>query len=1466
MINKVVDAEAISFFDEIIKSDKIQDCIGANNLVELIYSEFSHRKEDDIILIGNVEGTYTEVSLKKLRSVIFHLVSRFREKGIQPGDHILLGSFETNNELYTAILFISLSVLGVNVLLPMYMDRESISNWHRLIPFNLAIFPLIELNLLKDSLRQKENAESISKQLIKLDVEIWDTLEDLGIANLLQETKAINQIDIDKFFGELKSVNTNDIVLSTTTSGTTGSSKIVQYDTTALLKNISSWKQAGLLDDELLGGSSFTPLFTHTMGIRTFLNAIYCGKPTIIIPISWFEQKPEVARYFIEKGKPRHITGGPGVFRTLLEMSRVFLSLKDSLRKNLKIVVSSGSSMDVELMMEVKEAFSVQVFNAFGSSENQQVINTALDPDNIAPCLSGLLPGVHLGLVQSPLKDNLYRLYIKSEFGCSFILQSEKQISKNNYLYLGDLVTIEPEGIMYKGREQTDYIKDSFGVKIPLEKVLGYYPYFKHNTDYIKLLPLGYQPGLAALIFISSKDDESLELDYKDKIKNYLTSRNLELFSKLPPLDYSHRVIRRFALLNSAKFKNRKGLVAEKLIHEHCPQLLAQLVNEHFPSENIVDIKDYSNVKNDFEQYHNPYLGKLMKALYLDKTYLSGYGDYLYTSKNLLGEKYLDLTGGYGTNLLGHSNKEIFKHARNFFGGMNIPLSNQFSIRKYSGKLAKKLNQVLFNETNENFIVLFGSTGTEIVEMAIHHAYLEWKKNYKKLKIRQYRNYSGKYDKLLSEIWEENQKVIDSVIPCIITNSCSYHGGLSNARTLNGIENFSADFLQLSGIKRLVLDDRLSNLEYRLQNVLKENHTKLKVLKYHNREVIVEYYSFSNIIGSILEPIKGEGGIQEIIPKLPRLLSSLPFPLIFDEIQSGLGRSGSFLASKPVIGDYYLFAKALGGNVAKISALAIDRNRYIEKFGKKVVSTFGGGGFETYIALKTLKIIERDNVPGLAFKIGKMLKSALNSIVTEYPQSFESVDGRGLMLGIKLRITEDSGLFRILHEKKVLGYLVASYLLNRFTIRMLPSLAAPSVLRIEPSVNFEKASLDYLLTALRKLGQVLESKDLYELSKHLMDGDLYNETSNQSSLYGPISTKEREPAKNAKRVAFVGHFVNPSEELRMLSPSLIQASETGLLKLFQKLQLLLEMEPFILNSENVFSGRVHLNSLIVPLSTASLEKLHRTGKRSEVIEKIQEAVNLAANKGALFISLGGYNSIITDNGLKVIEPKGTRVVTGNTLTAVVGYQSFQKMVREHFAPTQPLTFGIVGSTGNIGRIFSQNLVSEDLHPKSRIILFGRNLTLLKNLKNAIQPDCKVDIEIRRQLDEIKECDAVFVSVNTNDPILYKDHFANNKKVVIFDVSIPSGVSDQIIREPNIIYKKHGASIVMPEDPDLLVTSCSPPGTALCCVYEALLCGLEKIHAPLRGKITIEGFNEVKQAASKYGLLEEFGEQKPFVKH
>ena len=101
----------------------------------------------------------------------------------------------------------------------------------------------------------------------------------------------------------------------------------------------------------------------------------------------------------------------------------------------------------------------------------------------------------------------------------------------------------------------------------------------------------------------------------------------------------------------------------------------------------------------------------------------------------------LDITGGYGTNLLGHNNPGICNEVKDFISNSKIAICNQLSIQNHTSLLAEKLNLIIGSETGRSYRIIFGNSGTEAVEIAIHHAYFEWERRIEKIKEQQVQMY-----------------------------------------------------------------------------------------------------------------------------------------------------------------------------------------------------------------------------------------------------------------------------------------------------------------------------------------------------------------------------------------------------------------------------------------------------------------------------------------------------------------------------------------------------------------------------------------------------------------------------------------------------------------------------------------------------------------------------------------------------
>jgi acetylornithine/succinyldiaminopimelate/putrescine aminotransferase/predicted amino acid dehydrogenase/long-subunit acyl-CoA synthetase (AMP-forming) len=1431
---------------------------------QILCGDIPGRNDDDLIILSHVETQYTEVSLKRIRYIVSLLQNDFARLGIACGDTVGLLNFTGCNEMYTALLFLALTTKGCRVFMPMFSETDEFGHWLEVANVKHIILPEGEVMSLDGHDKEKDSVRSV-REIAKLRmIPTFDILSDFSFMEGLIKEPIPDQFFSGEAENSITRVKPTDEALVITTSGSTGRSKLVVYTHEAYWLNCLAWQEAGFYNRECLGGTGFTPMFTHTMGIRAFLNALWTGTPVCLIITEWFTRKPETVRYFLLKMKPAHITGGPAVYNLFLELYRMYPELKSILTPHLKTLVSSGAGYNPATAQEVFDAIGLRLHNAFGTTETQQVFSTLLSNDSIfgrglLP-LGNILPGVSVGLVSSDTGKDCYHMHLRSVFGYKYCIGEE---GAPEYFDTGDIVTLgENNSLLFIGRAGKDYFKDNFGVKIPVRALNDYYHELFSRILHAEFYPMVNSPGLSALLFTDEQDQPAGIITGHSILKKYagtVEGINDRLKERIEPFEFDHRHICRIAIVNQHPPLTRKGTISSGDIHLTFGSLIERLQDFRKDSTGI-EITESRYLSTDkYSRYISPQIGTMLSALKMNQVFHAGKKDSLYTFSRGKETEILDLAGGYGTNLVGHSNSRITDALTAFLSSGRIPLNNQLSIPHYPGLLAEKLSLMIGQKTGKSFKVLFGNSGSEAVEIALHHALYEWKKRLEKIRDFQLQMFGSLTYIDVAGIWRKNDEVIRQARVRMIALSDAFHGHSTGARSGLGNQKKRTGFSNLPKIEALFLNDRASDWQSRIREIIDESFFPLEKVVQTNGHAVVEPFRVSSVIAAIAEPVIGEGGVRKVNPEVLAHLAGYEFPLISDEIQCGLGRTGNFPAT--IEADYYLFGKALGGGVEKISAVLIDSRRFRFDFSENYVSTFGNGEMAALAALTTLEIIEEEKLPEQALRAGDYLVGKIHRIRIKYPSVILDVKGEGVMQGVYFNAAcgSENVLLRALFQTEKAGYLFSAWFFHRHRIRVFPTLSAPETLRVEPSAYFTEQETDRFCDALEELCMILSEKRLYELVSFLMDEDPFDDNKGALPVIGHYQTIPESPAKGAVKVAFIAHFVNPVNELRMLEPDLCKASDTGLRILFNRMQWLMEMNPFRLIANNLFRGKIHFSFYVLPVDSAELEHLHKSGKTRRVVSKIQEAVNLAAKDGAGVVSLGGYASILTCNGMALAEPPGCRIITGNTLTAASGLMNLRKFLVASPAFVKPARIAIVGATGNIGHAIAQILSTQDDICACLLLIArsGRRLDAIgKDLEKIKAP--AIQIETSTGLSDLKSADIIIICSNTNDPLIYPHHIAKDKPVLISDLSVPSALAKETAALPNVISMPFAAYICMPDDPEAVISSYSPAGTVFCCAAEAMLAGLESCSFPLKGHLLPESMMNISRMAEKHGMFNHLG--------
>ncbi len=205
-------------------------------------------------------------------------------------------------------------------------------------------------------------------------------------------------------------------------------------------------------------------------------------------------------------------------------------------------------------------------------------------------------------------------------------------------------------------------------------------------------------------------------------------------------------------------------------------------------------------------------------------------------------------------------------------------------------------------------------------------------------------------------------------------------------------------------------------------------------------------------VAVIIEPVQGEGGVNpanpEFLKKTRELCNQHGTLLIFDEVQCGVGRTGTFFAYENygVIPDILTLAKGLGGGVPIGAVLAKEHVAQSLTYGNHG-TTFGGNPLACRAALTTIDIIMDEHLLKTATENGKWLKNKLQDAAQTY-SSIKEVRGIGLMIGVEMNYP-CSDIVKYMMEHGVLG-----------------NCASGNVVRLVPPLNTPKEDLEIIYNTL----------------------------------------------------------------------------------------------------------------------------------------------------------------------------------------------------------------------------------------------------------------------------------------------------------------------------------------------------------------------------------------------------------------
>lgn len=645
----------------------------------------------------------------------------------------------------------------------------------------------------------------------------------------------------------------------------------------------------------------------------------------------------------------------------------------------------------------------------------------------------------------------------------------------------------------------------------------------------------------------------------------------------------------------------------------------------------------YSAGRRGYAEKVNPELFRLLDAVDLDIEYVSGQGTELYDAS---GRTHLDFAGAYGALPFGHNPRCVWR-AMESVRDLAEPVFVQPSVLHPAGELADRLVAVAPPGLGR---VTYVNSGAEAMEVVFKIA----------------RAATGRMG--------------------ILSTVNSFHGKTLGALSATGNGRYQAGFgAPVHGFVTVDFGDSDA-----LDAALSAAPGQFAVF--------------------VVEPIQGEGGVitppDGYLTRVREICSRHGVLMAVDEVQTGLGRTGQMFACdhEGVVPDIMALAKALGGGVLPSGAVLCKPELVGESFALRHTSTFAGNALTARVGAAVIDELAADDraLVKRVRTIGGVLKAELQKLALKYPAVVTDVRGRGLLLGIEvtgdINFVGRQALLGSIADQENLAVMIASYLSRVEGIRIAPTLFGARVLRVEPPLTVSDSECRRLVAALDRALAFVAAGDLAGLIGHLVGRDVES----KPTLVPTVD--RRLPSVPAvagdKPFGFVAHPLN-LEVFGAFDSSLTDFSldeRAELLDRFASATSELNPSPFVIGSGRIVTahdGAAHGNLIGLPFTSKALLKL----PADAAVAAVAAAADLAFERGAAVVGLGGYSSVVTANGLALGERAGV-LTTGNSFTAAASIRAVRRVCAERNLQLAEMRITVLGAAGAIGRTIARALAPD----------------------------------------------------------------------------------------------------------------------------------------------------------------------------
>ena len=268
---------------------------------------------------------------------------------------------------------------------------------------------------------------------------------------------------------------------------------------------------------------------------------------------------------------------------------------------------------------------------------------------------------------------------------------------------------------------------------------------------------------------------------------------------------------------------------------------------------------------------------------------------------------------------------------------------------------------------------------------------------------------------------------------------------------------------------------------------------------------------------------------------------------------------------------------------------------------------------------------------------------------------------------------------------------------------------------------------------------------------------------------------------------------------------------------------------------------------LIPIQIASLGE-------EKVLELIKKGIELCARRGAQIVGLGGFTSVVGNEGEVLSKRVSVPLTSGNTLTSSLVLDGIYEASYAMNLSLHEATAAVIGATGDIGSICTK-ILSKKVR---KLNIAARNEQKLNEFADTIRKYGSADVEVFKYTkDAVKNADIVLSAASSVTTIIEPSNLKSG--AIVCDVAIPANIAKEvaILRDDILVFE--GGLAKLPHYDDILnetVKDLLPKNSMYGCLAEAMVLALEGKFEPFsigRGNITENKIEEIKSMASKYGV-------------